>query len=64
MATAAQLDAVQAITKAFPAGSPQRKALTRFVNDGLNVNQDREACRVVVQNWTRVLSAIKQTWGL
>jgi hypothetical protein len=64
MATAAFLDAPTAINKTFRAGSAERKALTRFVTDGLNVNEDREACRLVVKHWADVALALKQTWGV
>lgn len=64
MASKAQLDMVQAINRAHRAGSNERKALTRFVEEGLNLNQDREACRWVVKGLPAVLHAIRQTWGL
>ena len=60
----AKLDIFQAINKTFRAGSPERKALTKFAVEGVNINQDREAARWVVKNWPAVLTTIKQTWGL
>ena len=64
MATSATLTITQAINKTFPAGSNERKALTAFVNDGLNINRDREQCIWVTKAWAKVLPTIKQTWGL
>ena len=64
MASAAQLSFLKAVNKAHVAGSNERKALTKFAVDGININQDREAARWVVKGWPAVLTAIKQTWGL
>lgn len=64
MATSATLTIQQAINKTFPAGSNERKALTAFVTDGLNVNQQREQCIWVTKAWAKVLTTIKQTWSL
>ena len=65
MATKASLDIYQAINKTFRAGSNERKALTKFVtSEGISVNLDREAARVVVKSWAAVLTTIRQTWGL
>lgn len=65
MATAAKLNFTKAVEKTYRAGAERRKALLQFASeDGIDVNQDRELARNVVQGWEAVLTTIKQTWGL
>lgn len=64
MASAAFADAISAINKTYARGSAERNALTRFVTEGLNVNKDREACRIAKRAWPKVAVTMGQTWGL
>lgn len=64
MATAALTDMLKAINKTYPARSAERKALTRLVTEGLDVNKDREACRVAKRALPAVAKTLGQIWGI
>lgn len=58
------------IDRAYVAGSAERKALAKFISEGLDINKNRPECLLVVKAIggtspsTKLGTVLKQAWNL
>jgi hypothetical protein len=55
---------VQAVKDTYPEGSSVLRAMLQFAEDGVDVNDDREKARLVVQHMDDLIVTLKKSWNL